>query len=145
MPAPPPTAFFVYGTLMQGQANFPACAADVLGVTPATAAGTLYHFQAGFPVALDTAQDRIVGQILTFPDPARTLDLFDELEGVDPHAPEAGLYVRVVREAVPANGGAPVSCWMYLAPPDRLTRIRPYATLVPGGDWAAYLRMEACS
>ncbi len=139
-----PTAFFVYGTLMQGQENFAACAADELTVTPATAAGTLYHLRAGFPIAVDTQAGRITGQIMTFPDPARTLAVFDELEGVAPRHPDRSLYVRVVREAQPLHAPDPVRCWMYLAPPDRLPRIRPYATLVPGGDWAAFLEAGAC-
>ena len=138
-----PTAFFVYGTLMRGQANFAACAGDALTVTPATAVGTLYHFQAGFPIALDTGRDHIVGQIMTFPDPARTLDVFDELEGVEDGS-DRPLYVRVVREVRPLDDGAAVTCWMYVAPPDRLPRIQPYAMVVPGGDWAAFLHSEAC-
>lgn len=137
-----PTAFFVYGTLMRGQANFRACAADALTITPATAVGTLYHFAAGFPVALDSGRDRIVGQIMTFANPAKTLAVFDELEGVEPGNPGNGLYVRVQRDATPTAGGAPVPCWIYLAPPDRLPRIRPYATPVPDGDWAAFFRTE---
>lgn len=140
-----PTAFFVYGTLMHGQANFDACAADVLTATPATLTGSLYHLSAGYPVMFDTEDGTVVGEIMTFPDPARTLTVFDELEGVDPAAPERGFYMRVVRKAQPVDGGPPVRCWTYLARPEQLGRVQPYATPVPAGDWAAFLRKEMAS
>ena len=145
MAHPDPSAFFVYGTLMRGQANFAACAVDVLTVVPATATATLYHLRAGFPVAVDTHEDTVVGEIMTFPDPARTLAAFDELEGVDPAAPDASLYARVVRDAQPLDGGPPVRCWMYLAPPDRLPRIQRHGIRVPDGDWAAFIPEELAS
>lgn len=140
MPDAELAAFFVYGTLMQGQRNFRAYAGDARSAIPATVTGSLYHLPAGYPILVDEGARRVVGQILAFPNPAKTLRTFDALEEYDPDRADGAFYVRTVCEATPIGGVVAMACWTYVVPPEQFQRVRARAVPVPNGDWAAFVR-----
>jgi len=141
-----PTSFFVYGTLRRGQRFFQRFAGDVSTVTLATMTATLYDLpRRGYPIAVDSGVDTIMGEIMVFPDPVKTLARLDRLEGYDPGKPEAGEYTRYVREAMPLDGAAPVPCWVYLATQRQFATLKDEAILIPGGDWLAHQAKDRVS
>lgn len=113
---------FVYGTLMEGQAQ-----AGLLGAAsrvPGTVRGALWALPAGYP-ALGPGDGTVHGELVELRDPA-LLTLLDRYEGVD-----EGLYRRV-RIEVRASLRLQLA-WVYLmANPQRRGGRR-----LPQGRWRA--------
>jgi gamma-glutamylcyclotransferase (GGCT)/AIG2-like uncharacterized protein YtfP len=131
-----PLPLFVYGTLRPGLANHARFCFDATAARPATIAGRLYCMPDGYPAVTSDARGRVLGALLTFPDPAAALRRIDPLEGVDPSAGPgvaAERYERRVLLAVPLAGGPAEPAWAYVCHPDQVAAGR----LVPGGDWVA--------
>lgn len=126
-----PLPVFVYGTLRRGFPNHDRFCFDVLEVVPAWAPGRLYALPYGFPAMIPAADGRVIGEILTFPDPA-ALRRLDHLEGFRPDGPRH--YDRIVVEAHPLDGGRPVRAWCYVYTASRIDSI-PDAAHIEVGDW----------
>jgi gamma-glutamylcyclotransferase (GGCT)/AIG2-like uncharacterized protein YtfP len=124
-----PAAFFVYGTLKRGQANFPLVAAAVRGVVPATIRGRLYDM-GPFP-ALAEGDEAVRGEVLTV-EPGelpRLLRALDELEGFAPGDPAGSIYLRRVVDAK-TDDGAEVAAFAYF-----YNRDPAGLRHLPGGEW----------
>lgn len=130
-----PLPLFVYGTLRPGLANHARFCADVTDVRRAAVAARLYRMADGFPVIVPDPHGRVLGELLTFPDPAGALRRIDPLEDVDPRAPAPpdARYERRVVLAQPLDTGLPERAWAYVSTPAHVVG----ATEVPGGDWLA--------
>lgn len=99
-----PHAFFVYGTLKQGQVNYPLLAPYARAATPATTRGQLRDVGL-FPALID-AEGTVRGEVIAL-DPAAmpaALALIDELEGFQPADPDGSMYVRRAVVAQLADG-----------------------------------------
>src|SRR5690349_20067775 len=97
-------AFFVYGTLKQGQSNYPLVAAAVRAAIPATIRGRLYDV-GPFP-ALAAGDEAVRGEVLMV-EPAelpRLLTVLDALEGFVPSDPAGSMYLRRVVSAATDDG-----------------------------------------
>jgi gamma-glutamylcyclotransferase (GGCT)/AIG2-like uncharacterized protein YtfP len=99
------SAFFVYGTLKRGQANYPLIAPYVRAVEPAVARGQLFD-HGPFP-ALVAGEGRVRGELVAL-DPAdleAALPIVDRLEDFRPNDPAGSMYLRQVVEVETAGGG----------------------------------------
>lgn len=106
-PVAEPDRLFVYGTLMRGHSAHRRMSPGLRYLGPAQAAGTLYDLGPwpGFRPGEGFAE----GELYAIDDPA-ALARLDDWEGIDPAAPAAGEYVRVVLELLaPA-----VRAWGYV-------------------------------
>src|SRR6185312_7394342 len=98
------SAFFVYGTLKRGQANYPLIAPYARAVEPAVTRGLLFD-HGPFP-ALVAGEGRVRGELVTL-DPADlavALPLIDRLEDFRPDDPAGSMYRRQVVEVETAAG-----------------------------------------
>src|SRR3954463_2314207 len=98
-------AFFVYGTLTRGHANYPLMAPAARAAESATARGLLFD-HGPFP-ALVEGEGRVRGELVTL-DPAGlavALPIVDRLEDFRPADPAGSMYLRRVVEVETAGGG----------------------------------------
>jgi gamma-glutamylcyclotransferase (GGCT)/AIG2-like uncharacterized protein YtfP len=119
---------FVYGTLRSGQAARSLIANHVVASQPATARGQMVALPDGYPGFLPGPEGQVVGEVVTLDELAAAFALLDAYEGDD--------FSRAMHE-VELEGGTRAWVWCYLlARPD----IAGDGELIPGGDWAEYLR-----
>lgn len=124
-----PAAFFVYGTLKRGQANYPLVAAAVRGVLPAAIRGRLYDV-GPFP-ALAEGDEAVRGEVLVVEpgDLPRLLLVLDALEGFVPSDPAGSLYLRRAVTAATDDGRELAAyAYFYNHDPAGLRHL-------PGGEW----------
>ncbi|MGW6014586.1 gamma-glutamylcyclotransferase family protein [Streptomyces sp. NPDC055210] len=135
--------FFVYGTLLRGEANHDAfLRGRTLAQTPATLTGALLYEGPGYPYAVETpGADGVPGGVvhgeLVTADPAAYLQLLaalDELEEYAPGDPE-NLYERVARDVTRTSDAARVRAWVYVAAPTVAAELRASGQLIKGGNW----------
>lgn len=122
---------FVYGTLKRGMGNHDRFCSDALTIEPAVTTGRLYHLPYGFPAMFDAPDGQVFGEVMTFPDIAKTLERLDLLEGYRPG--DAGShYIRIEKSVIDTNNGERSPAWVYVYPKDRM---RPCFTQIPLGHW----------
>jgi gamma-glutamylcyclotransferase (GGCT)/AIG2-like uncharacterized protein YtfP len=89
-----------------------------------------------YPAAIPAAEGRVFGEVFEVDAPEAVLAALDQIEGYQPSAPDASLYVR---RLVPVNfEDAPAAeAWAYFynAPLGRAPRIS-------SGDYLAYLKVK---
>jgi gamma-glutamylcyclotransferase (GGCT)/AIG2-like uncharacterized protein YtfP len=106
-PVDRPTRLFVYGTLMPGEALWPALQPFVLAWERATAGGRLWDTGRGYPaVRFDRGSRPVPGFLVTL-DPQRAADAVAALDAVEE---EGVLYRRV--EVVTSAGAALAYEWL---------------------------------
>ena len=141
-----PDAFFVYGTLKRGQANYPLLAPYARAVLPATARGQLRDLGL-FPALVDAA-GVVRGELIRIESAAMpaALAIIDALEGYDPADPAGSMYVRRVIPVRPGDGAdEDAYAYFYNRDPAGLTPVPELPPLggVAGGGWAATSRSTA--
>ncbi|TLS50953.1 gamma-glutamylcyclotransferase [Paenibacillus antri] len=125
---------FVYGTLLQGEAN-DRWLRDARRVAPeAVAPGTLYDTGRGYP-AMTTAgresESTVLGELYAIDE--QTLQALDELEDFYGSGDPRNEYERV-RSVVRTEHGAS-EAWTYV-----YERVPTGCTHIPTGDWRRYRR-----
>lgn len=135
--------FFVYGTLRNGQDNYPR---HLAGHTENEAAGIVANYRMigyddGFPFALDGGPgDTITGEVMWIkPESYETvLASMDHLEGYKPTRQNRrkNLYNREVVTVLLADGSS-VQAWMYVSTYDYDYLIARGIPAIPSGDWLA--------
>jgi len=89
-----------------------------------------------YPAAIPAADGKVFGEVFEVDDPAPVMTALDQIEGYQPSAPDASLYVRrlvpVFLEGVPS---AEAWAYFYNAPLGRAPRIT-------SGDYLAYLKVK---
>lgn len=138
----PQLPFFVYGTLLPGEANHGLVQGRITAAAPAVLHGVLLYEGPGYPFAVaDPDGAGTVHGALLHPLPelyGRVLADLDALEGYVPGAP-GNLYERVVCQAVPQGEGTGedrrTEAWLYVADPARARELRASARPLPGGRW----------
>jgi len=124
-------AFFVYGTLRRGEANW----ARLLAPLPHTATPALLPgaslYVLGLPYVVKDGGGGVRGELiephLSAADYTSLLDRLDRLEGHPHH------YRRQAEQVMVADAQTAMA-WVYLASPATASRLLP-EHLVPGGDW----------
>jgi len=102
-----PRHLFVYGTLRRGGPMHALIEPGAHRVGPARMRGRLYDLGAFPGLAEGRRGDQVQGELYALAgDTAALLDALDRYEG--------RAFRRVVREALPVDGGAPVPAWVYL-------------------------------
>lgn len=128
--------FFVYGTLLPGQANYGLWRAAIFGYRPAVMAGARLYDLGDFPMLVDALGGEVRGLLVRVrPSSYRAaLSLLDELEGVD--LPPAGApgYRRARRVIKPCGLAAEVA-WVYVGNEANVIGLEPIAM-----DWKSYTR-----
>ena len=146
--------FFVYGTLIPGQANDYFWRGSILSAEPAVFPNATLFQLDGFPMLLEDQTtsstpdvdnhhqigrqtNRTVKGKLLRVDP-RDYELIltdlDRLEGFNPSRPENSLYFREKRPVYLADGRSKLA-WAYIGNPT-YTRGRP---IISDGDWVSFL------
>lgn len=105
----PSGRIFVYGTLMPGEARWPALAPYAVGWERVTATGRLWDTGRGYPaVRFEPGGGEVPGILVTI-DPPRVAEVLDLLDGIED---EGRLYRRV--EVVTSGGPAYAYEWLGL-------------------------------
>jgi gamma-glutamylcyclotransferase (GGCT)/AIG2-like uncharacterized protein YtfP len=133
-PSPAVPAVFVYGTLLPGELRGGVLASLGLAapMQPAAVRGHLYHLGDHPGMVLDARAGRVLGEIATPADMAKTLLELDEIEEAFPRGQPGGTYRRTLIEVAPP-AGPPVLAWTYV-----LDTPGPGASpLIPHGSWRA--------
>ncbi len=128
--------FFVYGTLLPGEANFRLWRDAIQDIRPAGLNGARLYDLGYFPMLIEGGGGEVRGMVgwVRPSSYGAALDLLDTLEGVRfPYPIGVGYYraARVVRLA----GGSTVTAWVYLGNPVAVIGRRPIGT-----DWKTYRR-----
>jgi len=110
---------FVYGTLMPGEALWPALAPFAVSWQVVTAAGRIWDTGQGYPaVRFDAAAEPVSGVLVAL-DPARVAEAVGMLDEIE----EEG---RLYRRVEVATSGGPAFAYEWLGPTDALAAL-------PGG------------
>jgi gamma-glutamylcyclotransferase (GGCT)/AIG2-like uncharacterized protein YtfP len=105
---------------------------DALTIEPAVTTGQLYHLPYGFPAMFDAPDGQVFGEVMTFPDIAKTIERLDRLEGYRP-GDDQSHYVRIKKAVTVLETGERLLAWSYVYPDERL---RPDFIPVLSGDWS---------
>lgn len=133
--------FFVYGTLLPGEANYYLWSQAIVDLRPAVMRGAWLYDLGEFPMLVDAPDGEARGMLVYVrPSSYRAaLWLLDQLEGVNlsgwlrGQSGEPG-FQRVRRIAQPW-GVAPTVAWVYVGSPAVVAGLSPI-----GPDWKAYCR-----
>lgn len=115
----------------------------VLTVQPAYCRGYLYQLPIGFPglVTMEGCEDLVVGELMTFRQPVRTMRALDMLEGYYPDNLKKSIYQRrklpVIAENLKDGKAAfsEVEAWVYTYPLDHLSPAHQKAFFISCGNW----------
>ncbi len=128
--------FFVYGTLLPGQPNYPLWSAAIARARPAVFPhGQLFDL-GGYPMLIEGGEGQVQGLVVDIrPEPyPAILKRLDILEGLQPgNTPVDAPYRRAGR-LVRLEGGKKVESWVYLGHPGYTTG----REIIPGGSWPQY-------
>lgn len=129
---------FVYGTLMEGLANFHIIRPYIRKIMPASIGGAaLYHLPYGYPaVMLDGSQQRVQGELVEITDTEQALAILDRLEDFHGEGNAGNLYDRVLYPVQTAAGEI-IDAYLYVwSRPGQLPLV---GTLLPDGCWRSYI------
>ena len=135
--------FFVYGSLMQRYKNFNRfLRKKVQTIQPAYCQGFLYNLPIGFPglVTLDGCQDLVVGELMSFTNPVKTMRALDQLEGYYPDDSRKSIYIRkkmsvIVEVDAERQEFEEHKAWVYTYPVDHLTPEHQKEYFISCGNW----------
>lgn len=132
----PQLPFFVYGTLLPGEANYHLWREAIDEVRPAVLGGARLFSLGQFPMAVEAQEGEVRGLTVSIrPSSYRAaLALLDQLEGVQLH-PFRGPGFRRVRRIVRPAGEPAVVAWVYIGSALHVGRREPIET-----DWKTYVR-----
>jgi gamma-glutamylcyclotransferase (GGCT)/AIG2-like uncharacterized protein YtfP len=117
---------FVYGTLRLGQTARSIIANSITRTEKASTNGTMYAFPMGYPGYTETAENRVVGEVLWLTELAATFGLLDAYEGQD--------FVRALKQ-VRLDSGEELWTWIYTLADPQTVKL---GTLIEDGDWVRY-------
>ncbi len=126
--------FFVYGTLLPDQPNYPLWEDAVERLTPATLSDATLFSMGHFPMMVECAGKQVQGVLVeisaeSYP---KILAKIDRLEGFMPHDPNGSLYQRRSARVQTADRQI-VKAWTYFG-----DRVRTQGCLAIGGDWVRF-------
>ncbi len=125
-------AFFVYGTLMQGESNHAAVARHGLAsVQAGSVRGALYDTGLGYPAMRWSQGDaRVHGEVIVPRDLEAATRSMDELEGYEGPGIAGNLYEREWVEVTLDADGSTCLAWTYVYGQDL-----PEHQRIPSGRW----------
>jgi gamma-glutamylcyclotransferase (GGCT)/AIG2-like uncharacterized protein YtfP len=132
-----PDCVFFYGTLMTGFERRARLGLDDRLAFRGRGTISAKLFDLGlYPAAVPAAGSRVHGELFEVTDPLGVLAALDEIEGYEPAAPEASLYVRrIVPVRLDDGTTEDASVYFYNAPLGQAPRIT-------SGDYLDYLKVK---
>lgn len=122
---------FVYGTLMQGEANYGVIADYVIKNVPAKARGQVFDLPYGYP-AMATGEGWAYGELVELRDVERAIKALDHLEGYQ-GVGKRNLYERIISTVYTATGEIDTAYIYYWSKVGQLQQI---GTQVKNGRWS---------
>jgi len=128
---------FVYGTLLQGEANHRRLKDARRAADRAVARGALYDTRRGYPALLAHAEcvGTVLGEIYEIDE--STLRSLDELEDFYGPGDPRNEYERIRIDAQSEAGGAWTEVWTYV-----YKKAPANGDAIPSGDWRTYRRQR---
>jgi gamma-glutamylcyclotransferase (GGCT)/AIG2-like uncharacterized protein YtfP len=130
--------FFVYGTLLPGEANHDLfLRGRTQAETPGRLDGAVLYDGPGYPYAVEERGGVVYGSLVTAL-PQEYEELLVALDRLEDYAPgdPRNLYERVEREVIrDGEDTAAVRAWVYVAAPAVAARLRARGKLIESGDW----------
>ena len=125
-------AFFVYGTLMQGESNHPVVARHgLVSVQPGSIRGVLYDTGQGYPAMRRSQGDqRVQGEVIVPRDLEAATQSMDALEGYAGPGDPGNLYEREQVEVTLDADGSTCTAWVYV-----YARELPEQARIASGSW----------
>jgi gamma-glutamylcyclotransferase (GGCT)/AIG2-like uncharacterized protein YtfP len=132
--------FFIYGTLLPGQRNAFLWGSGIVRVEPARFPQARLYDLGPCPLLVERGGQGVVGALIAVGAAVftNTLRRLDALEGVDLAQSEGGVYQRLLREVVLANGRSTIA-WTYVARQGAHGDL----PLVPEGNWCGHINLAA--
>ncbi|VAW43611.1 hypothetical protein MNBD_CHLOROFLEXI01-4000 [hydrothermal vent metagenome] len=129
------TPFFVYGTLLPNQPNFPIWGSAILNMEAAQFHGGRLHDMGFYPMVIAAKAATVQGMVIMVAAASyRTIQQqLDVLEGYDPANQAGSAYRRQRAQVVMANGRFQPA-WIYRGQP-QFVKDKP---IVANGDWTTY-------
>ncbi len=128
--------FFVYGTLLPGEANYPLWREAIQAIKPATLPGARLYDLGQYPMLVEGGVGEVRGMVgwVRPSSYAAALSLLDMLEGI--HLPyPGGIGYRRRPRVVWLAGGSEVAAWVYVGNPAVVAGLKPV-----GADWKTHRR-----
>lgn len=128
--------FFVYGTLLPGEANFYLWREAIAGYRPAILGGARLFSLGRFPMIIDAPMGEVRGLVVDIRPSSyqAALSLLDQLEGVHLYPVRGPGYMRM-RRLVRPMGGSAVVAWVYVGDEFFVRGREPIDV-----DWKTYTR-----
>lgn len=125
------STLFVYGSFTDGHVHYKKIAPFVESKKPATAQGSIYKLEVGYPVFLNDKSSVVKGTLVTLQTSDVVLNILDEFHGYNLKAPEKSLFLRTEVEVVTLDGES-ITTYTYSINPAKLPKT---AKLISSGDW----------
>ncbi|MCW2278225.1 gamma-glutamylcyclotransferase family protein [Heliophilum fasciatum] len=130
---------FLYGTLRSGMINHSVIAPFIETITKGEIKGQLFHLSYGYP-ALRQGNGKVKGELVQIKDVANALIRLDDLEGYVEPPSKRNLYNRELVTVWTEDDEMPHAAYAYFwANSSELDNL---GTLIPDGDWPAYLNHQ---
>ena len=105
-------------------------------------AGKLYQLPTGLPILVEEESPvKVYGEVMSFNEFDKVLDLIDEQEGYRSEAPEKSRLLRVVRDVFIPETGETIQAYVYVFPKEKFNAKEMYAVHAHGGDWRKFVMM----
>lgn len=121
---------FVCGSLVEGMVHYNKVSSFVVENRKATATGSVYRLEVGFPVYNHEGQDNIEGQLLTLSSADVLMKLLDEYHGYNAKDPSKSLFFKT--EIDVTLEGQNIRAITYSI---NLSKLPSTAVLVKDGNW----------
>ncbi len=127
--------FFVYGTLLPGQANHYLWGNSIVKMETAVFPHGRLFDMGSYPMMVEQPGELVKGQLITVDSASydSVIATLDTLEGYNPKQPTLSTYRRVER-LVEVENGRSVTAWIYLGQPKYVKGLLP----IYSGDWVAH-------
>ena len=103
--------------------------------------GKLYQLPTGLPLVVEDGDGKVFGEVMSFEDMDKVMEIIDGQEGYRPEAPQGSRLVREVREVTVTSTGEKLQAMVYLCPKEKFNAKEMYAVLAHGGDWRKFVMM----
>ncbi len=121
---------FVYGSFVEGHVHYRKISNFVVEKRPATARGSVYRLEVGYPVFVSNDKCDIKGHLVSLAESRFTYNILDEFHGCNLKMPDKSLFWRV--PLLVACEGRNVESFVYSINPNKLPKT---ARLIGDGDW----------
>lgn len=131
-------SLFVYGSFCQDMVHYKKIADYVISSQPASAKGSVYRLQVGYPVYVNGGDNDVEGYLVELEAPDLLLKILDEFHGFSPITPEKSLYWKADIK-VRTRDGVERDALVYALNPSKLPKS---ALLIKDGRWRESLKTQ---